>query len=216
MKRLCSVFAIVFGGVAMTARPVDAGPILAISNVTDSGFTVNNTLGYSFTALDDLIATDLGIFDLDLGTNVVGDGLTEPHTVGLWKADGTLLASAVVPAGTAGTLVGGFRYTAITPVLLESGGTFVVGAHYLSTVISDAYTIPAVATFTWDSLIAPGTGTRFEGGFAFPNNSPQDILGGPNLIVSAAPDPTPVPEPGTLVLLSAGLVSAAARRRTRL
>ena len=216
MKRLCSVLAIVLAGVAMTARPVDASPILAISNVTDSGFTVNNTLGYSFTALDDLIATDLGIFDLDLATNVIGDGLTEAHTVGLWKADGTLLASAIVPAGTAGTLSGGFRYTSIAPILLESGATYVLGAHYLSAIIGDAYTISTVATFAWDSLIAPGTGIRFEGGFGFPNNNQPDFLGGPNLIVSAAPDSTPVPEPGTMALLGAGLVSAAAaRRRTR-
>jgi hypothetical protein len=148
MKRSCSALAIVLAGAAMTARPVDAGPILAISNVGDSSFTVNTTLGYSFTALDDLLATDLGLFDLDQGTNAVGNGLTETHTVGLWKADGTLLSSAVVPAGTAGTLVGGFRYTPIAPVLLESGATFVVGVHYLGAIIGDAYTYPSAATFT--------------------------------------------------------------------
>jgi hypothetical protein len=66
-------------------------------------------------------------------------------------------------------------------------------------------------------LIAPGTGVRFDGGFAFPEKDALFIPGGPNLIVSAAPDPTPVPEPDTLALLGAGLVSAAAaRRRTRL
>jgi hypothetical protein len=216
MNRICSVLAIVLAGLTVGVRTVSATPILALSNVTDSGFVVNETHGYSFTALDDLIATDLGIFDLDLGTNVVGDGLTESHTVGLWKADGTLLSSVLVPAGTAGTLVGGFRYESITPVLLEAGATFVVGAHYLSASIGDAYAFTGAATFTWDSLISVGSGLSFEGGFGFPTKALGEFHGGPNLIVSAAPDATPVPEPGTLALLGAGLVSAAAaRRRTR-
>ena len=209
MKRLCSILAIVFAGMVMTARPVDAGPVLAISNVVDSGFTVDNTYGYSFTALADLTATNLGIFDLNLRGNVVGDGLSEPHVVGLWKADGTLLSSAVVPPGTAGTLVAGFRYAPIAPVALQSGETYVVAAHYLSAIIGDAYTLDLVATYAWDPLIAPVNGRRFDNGFGFPTTDAGFFPGGPNLIVEAVP----APEPGTLALLGAGLVGAVARRR---
>ena len=206
MKRLCSILAIVLAGVAMTARPVDAGPVLAITNVVDSGFTVNNTYGYSFTALADLTATDLGIFDLNLGTLVIGDGLLEPHLVGLWKADGTLLSSVIVPPGGAGTLVGGFRYAPIAPISLQSGETYVVAAHYASGTIGDAYTLTGFATFTWDPLIAPVDGRRFDNGFGFPTVNLRDFFAGPNVIVTSAP------EPGTLVLLGLGFAGAVSRR----
>ena len=208
MKRLLSALAIVLAGAAMSARPVQAGPVLAISDVTDSSFTAITTYGYSFRTLGDLTATDLGIFDLYSGSLVIGDGLAEPHGVGLWKADGTLLASTVVPAGTGGTLIGGFRYMPIAPVLLESGASYVIGAFYVS--FGDAYTATGEATFTWDPLIAPGTGLRFVGAFSFPTLNAGFIPAGPNLIATAA-----VPEPGTLALLGAGLVGGALRRRTR-
>ena len=210
MKRFLSALAIVFVGAAMSAAPVQAGPVLGITNVTDSsGFTVDTVYGYSFTALADLTATDLGIFDLNFLTGVIGDGLTEAHIVTLWRADGTTLAATVVPAGTVGTLIGGFRYMPIAPVALQSGQTYVVGAHYQSAVIGDAYAHSSFATYTWDPLIAPVNGRRFDGGLAFPTTDAGFFPGGPNVIVSAAS----APEPGTLALLAAGLGGAAARRR---
>ena len=211
MKRFLSALAIVFVGAAMSARSVQAGPVLGIANVTDSSFTVNNTYGYSFTALADLTATDLGVFDLNQGTNVVGDGLAESHLVGLWRADGTLLAATIVPAGGVAPLVNGFRYMPIGAVPLLSGVTYVVGVHYAGIALGDAYTYPGGATFTWDPLIAPGFGLRFDGNFGFPNTPTGFFPGGPNVIVSAAS----APEPGTLALLGAGLVGAAMRRRRR-
>ena len=60
--------------------------------------------------------TQLGVFDSG------GDGLVNSHQVGLWKPDGTLLASVTVPAGTAAPLVDGYRYMAIDPIFIPYGG----------------------------------------------------------------------------------------------
>ena len=47
---------------------------------------------------DDILITQLGVFDDG------GDGLVNSHAVGLWTADGALLASTIVPAGTVASL----------------------------------------------------------------------------------------------------------------
>jgi hypothetical protein len=59
--------------------------------------------------------TQLGVFDAD------GNGLVNPHAVGLWADDGTLLGSTTIPAGIAAPLVDGYRYAPITPVLIRPG-----------------------------------------------------------------------------------------------
>ena len=58
--------------------------------------------------------TALGVYDYG------GDGLTNSHAVGIWSNDGTLLASTVIPAGTAAPLIDGYRYSSITPVLYST------------------------------------------------------------------------------------------------
>jgi hypothetical protein len=75
-----------------------------------------------------IVFTQLGVFDDG------GDGLVNSHQIGLWRDDGTLLASTTVPAGTAAPLFGGYRYVPITPVVIpftgQNPGHFVVAAQY--------------------------------------------------------------------------------------
>ena len=50
------------------------------------------------------------------------------HDVGIWDEQGLLLTWARVPAGTAAPLVGEYRYTPAPQVLLLTGHSYVVGA----------------------------------------------------------------------------------------
>ena len=50
----------------------------------------NSTRGFSFTLNTDISVTQLGFFDLN------GDGLDDPHQVGIWTHSGTLLGQVTV------------------------------------------------------------------------------------------------------------------------
>ncbi len=64
-----------------------------------------------------LAITQLGVFDS------LGDGLANAHAIGIWSANGTLLASTTIPAGTVASLVDGYRYMPISPVLIPAINT---------------------------------------------------------------------------------------------
>jgi hypothetical protein len=68
-----------------------------------------DTMGWSFEPNDELSLTHLGFFDAQ------GDGLDVSHRVGLWTADGDLLAEAYVPSGTDASLLDGYRYRLAGP-----------------------------------------------------------------------------------------------------
>ena len=76
-------------------------PALSVSGGGFFGATTG-TYGWSFTLSSTITVTDLGYFDFG------GNGLNDAHDVGIWTSTGTLMVSATVPAGTAGTLVGRF------------------------------------------------------------------------------------------------------------
>jgi hypothetical protein len=80
------------------------------------------TIGWSFTVNQPMTISALGTYDAG------GDGLIDATNVGLWKADGTLVTEAIVPAGTVGILNGMFRFTAINHVNLEQGVEYVVAS----------------------------------------------------------------------------------------
>ena len=84
----------------------------------------DGTVGWQFDVLSDLILTDLGVFDDH------GDGLIEPHAVGLWDVDGTLVVQTTVPTGAEAILRDGFRYVPVEPTDLKAGQSYIVGAHY--------------------------------------------------------------------------------------
>jgi len=86
------------------------------------GVNAYATVGWEFVPVCDVRVTGLGFFDLDL------DGLNTSHEVGIWDENGQLLVSGIVPGGTAGDLMGEYRYVSVTPTLLQEGEAFIVGA----------------------------------------------------------------------------------------
>ena len=209
MKRFFVAAALV-GAVFGAVRSAQASPIvgLTISNDGTAGLPGFTNLGYSFVANAATSVVSLGVWDQD------GDGLLRSHEVGLWASDQTLLANAVVGAGTAGLLDSGFRFTDISPVLLAAGHTYYVAA---------LFTGPGDDNFAYDPtsvLTAPQItydSRRFVPSMvlAFPAlvGSPTFTTGywGGNVRL----DTQPVPEPTTMVLLGSGLAAVFSRRRRR-
>jgi hypothetical protein len=97
--------------------------------------------------------------------------------VGLWKADGTLLASVTVPSQSTALLSGGYRWVDVsTSVSLIAGQNYVVGALYTAGQTGDYFgTDPAISPqFTYlgslfddapNGLIKPTTGFNQNGWF---------------------------------------------------
>ncbi len=77
-------------------------------------------LGWQFSVLDRTEATGLGWLDVD------GDGLVNPHSVGLWTIAGELLAEAIVPDAKSASLENGVRTAPINTVVLLPGIEYVV------------------------------------------------------------------------------------------
>ncbi|MCX6343453.1 MAG: DUF6055 domain-containing protein [Armatimonadetes bacterium] len=98
------------------------------------------TIGYKFTTgPSPVTVSKLGFVDY------TGAGLLAAHRVGIWKtSDNSLIASTTVPAGTAGELMGDFRYANLAvPVTLNANTTYVIGAEVFNG--GDAWMISAAS-----------------------------------------------------------------------
>jgi len=161
--------------------------------------------------------TGLGIYD------VSGDGLSQAggYQVGIWQVGGgdPLQGSAVVPTGTGGSLVNGFRYVNLpsNSYMTLSPGLYRVAGLYEGGGGADSYLQDTAA-------VATGAGVNFVGGvisapaFAFEYPEASTSTGnkwfGPNFIFNSESGPI-VPEPSTFVLAAIGLGLAVVLRRKR-
>lgn len=163
--------------------------------------------------------TQLGVYDNN------GDGLANSHDVGLWTADGTLLASATVPAGTAAPLVGGFRYMPISPVIIpipthiaNPSTAFIVASEYSAGDADDLVTpIAGVADGVQPWIFGPPSSGRFGFGTGLPypsfythGNVALETFGLP--FFEASFQFSTIPEPSVPLLLAPGLIYLCLRR----
>ena len=136
------------------------------------------TFGWRFTTNTNMTVTSLGLYDW----GEVPDGLINPHDIGLWTDDGTLLTSASFNAGD-GLLLGRFRYLPISSIVLGSGQTYRIGATYVDNSIDkldiDVFPIDDhVFNLALTRESAAWThSVNIDPGLAFPNNTGEWRLG---------------------------------------
>lgn len=189
-------------GAPAQAIVIDPGLISFDIDCDCSNTSFQGTVGWDFEVTEPRTANFLGVYDAD------ADGLAIATEVGLWDRDtNTLLASATVPAGTLGHLVGQFRYTPIPELSLLPGVTYALGAQYNQPYNPDWYQLTTSnnSFAPWITFLNP---TEFSGNsLTLPSNVGQDPFGiyGPNI----------ASVPGPLPLLGVGAAFGASRKLRR-
>ena len=176
---------------------------------SNDGVNVNTgtwTLGYSFLVNSSITVTGLGVFD------DASDGLNVSHDVGLWDASGNLLTWTTVPAGTVAPLNGYYRMAAISGYALTAGNVYYVGS--VNGIDNDGWlqdpsTLIAAPEITYLSRQFEFSG----GGLVFPDLAGSGSTGyfGGNFEFGTSP----VPEPGSLLMLGSGVLAAAGAFRRK-
>jgi hypothetical protein len=201
--RLLLIAAGMFAPLRLSADSLAINPTGPFQSYNGSG----EIDGFAFTATSDLTATSLGIF--------AGPSLTLPagnFNVGLWTDSGTLLASAIVTS--ADPSQDSFYFHPITPILLSTGQSYVVGAQMggsVQTWFGGAYTMA-------DGLDYVGSRWIASSSLVMPNSydgvsSDPGYIGGNLLVGSATPEPSST---GLMVLgLFAVVAGIAGRPRKR-
>lgn len=208
MRKLASVLGVVFfmAVIAATPQQATAAPIFTgVSNDPSPRAECENfTCGVRLTATRNLTITRLGAYDR------LSDGLSGAATVGLWTQNGTLLASATLPAGASGDLIDGYRYADIGAVALLAGSTYVLGAGIELAEFDVASAVGGVGV-TVDAAVSLDVGVYRSGAFGFPDivDADRQFLAA-NMISQS----NVVASPGPLLLLLTGLIGLVAIRRT--
>lgn len=222
MEDLMKLRSIVRAGAGLLAlsallltAPVQASqPAIDFTGYNHQHIGSNFTIGWSFeVGADDIVVKSLGVFDLD------DDGLLTSHDVGIWSGDGTtLLGTATVGSGVAGTLDNKFRYVSIADLVLNANTTYLIGA--TSSVGLDEFAL-GLDPLTLTGLTVDPSITLLQSQFADNGGNPallaptntsaaNTLFAGPNFKFDIVPPGGgggggggPVPEPGTVALLIA-------------
>lgn len=185
-----------------------AAPLLDFTGGTAGfvcGVAQDCVYGWKFTVTSPISVEALGLWDEG------PDGLVDSHQIGLWSSGGMLLASTTITTANSTPVAstsaeGNWRFTAISPLALGVGA-YVVGATYMAgqadflRIDTTASTMPGV---TFDesrgdfasTLVMPISTNPFA----------NDGYFGPNLSLG---ERAVVPEPGTFLLVGAGLAGLA-------
>lgn len=136
--------------------------------------------GYLFSVIESYISvTALGFYDFG------GDGLLSSHQVGLWDANGVLLGSVEIPAGTGAYLENDFRWVNLpTPIFIPTGYFTVAGTDGDDPIATD-YTREMAPGITYVDGVWVESGT-----LTYPTGSqPTAGLGG-NFKYDNVPEPS--------------------------
>jgi len=145
------------------------------------------TLGYEFTPSVDLTVNSLGVFDG--GSD--GAGLVVAHDVGLYESATQNLLASVTVDNAGSTLINGFRFASINPVVLTASQTYVLAAHYPVNTIGDKGLATLATTIMPFPLSAVTMHTLAAGGatLSFPTVtlSPTDFRLTANMLFTSTP-----------------------------
>jgi hypothetical protein len=180
------------GGAERSAVPA----FTQTQTLNNLGFGVNTTRGWAFTVSARIVVEQLGFWD-EAGTA----GLAEAHPIGVWSNDGTLLTSATVPAGTAAPLEGTFRWIATSPVVLQPGTTYVIGAYW--TAGSLDFRLQGGTNVVFDPRVTLTDGRSVNTtGLTFPSFAGAPIELNANFKATTAPEIPALPRLGAIALVS--------------
>ena len=148
------------------------------------GDPAGDVVGWRFTVTEQLEITALGVWNNDLT-----GGIESPHQVGIWDESQTLITS--VSVDNTGTVVTDWIYASITPLIVNSGETYTIGALYFAGdndyYISSASSMTTDPSVTWLNAVYPTGGDL---GFVYPGlDSAASSRGrfGPNFIFDLTP-----------------------------
>ena len=207
MRKWMMIFATVtllFVG-ALPALPDTLGVDFASSANVEGQVNVWN-LGFEFRVINPITVTALGAYDAPTGWG--GE-----QNVGLWDAQGNLLASTLV--NNTDLAVGHWYFHSINPITLAAGQDYVVGAQggtnlagFLPILVDPniSYVEDRFFNFGGPSPLTPLT--LPSGTESLTSTSDAGFFGG-NLMLTSAP------EPGSLVLLGTCVVGLAWKLRRR-
>jgi len=192
----------------------NAAVISNVSKNSRGSISPDHTIGWDFQLTREVEVTHLGFFDmLETEEGSVGDGLFEPHQIGIWTEDGALVVSGTVSAGVEAEEIGGFRYTPISPVTLLPATTYLIGAHFgsgCSILIGGrgdcivhftraSFLYPA--NFSHDDILVRGGQWRHSEGFSAPLGVSPTFTEGYGATFQFIPGsetgPDPDPNPGS-------------------
>jgi hypothetical protein len=168
----------------------------------------NGTIGDLFqVGSSPLQVTSLGLFDSG------APGLNESHSVGIWTAGGALLGRADISPGLGDFSADGFVYkTLSSPVTLQPGAQYVIGANYAAGTSDLFYPNDSIESETWAPVVhfMNGRYTAHDVGFVLPQ---LNVFGlsyvGPNAQF------TVVPEPGTISVFACAIAAFCFRPTAR-